>query len=114
MAIYMNNHHAVDFAQATDVAFQTQAYVSSPPRFKIGWQHSAENNDGKTAQLFVDGVRVASNTNPVNGTSSNSNPLIVGAYLKSGEKRYGDGKIDDARIYSRAPLRRRCRSDLAA
>lgn len=60
-------------------------------------------NGSGTAYMYVDGVRVSSDTNIVNAFQNKAEALrIGGGYHISGSPGYLNGKIDEMRIYNRA------------
>src|SRR6185295_11995350 len=75
-------------------------FVGAPSAIPLNtWTHLAQTYDGSTIRLYVNGTQVASaaRTGALQTTTS---PLWIGGNNPYGE--YFQGRIDDARVYSRA------------
>jgi len=72
------------------------ANASAPPVNE--WHHLAYTYDGKTHQLFIDGVLSGASTNP----SDSGKPSIVelGRYERGATKEYFKGYLDEVRLYT--------------
>jgi sialidase-1 len=64
------------------------------------WHHVGFTWDGQTRALYVDGVRVASDTQ--SQLAGSDGDLFIGAGQDQGTNSFWYGLIDDVRIYNRA------------
>lgn len=72
--------------------------IKGPEKAIAGaWIHLAATFDGSTCKLFVNGIRVASQTTI--SYSAGTSPLYLG--IRSGPSLYFSGKINDVRIWNR-------------
>jgi hypothetical protein len=73
--------------------------VRCAPPADRNWHHIAARQEGRTASLYVDGVRCATASVPAIGNETGS--ITIGRF--DGVKYYYfNGRIDDVRIYNRA------------
>jgi RHS repeat-associated protein len=82
--------------------------MSTPAPSAFAWHHIVAVQSGTAAQIFIDGLQVASSTSMIqigNGTTSPVNNIDIGRYATSGScaaSYFFNGLIDDVAVYSTA------------